>query len=131
MRSSALILGFIVIFLTSSFTVQETVWLDQNLKETTKENAVYYKVGRNLKGKVSYFYKNKTLYRKVFYVDGKLDGFFNEYYHTGELRAVGKYKEGLREGNWKEYYKTGKIFKKGRYHKGDKVGIWKVFYKND
>ncbi|WP_439132025.1 toxin-antitoxin system YwqK family antitoxin [Polaribacter sp.] len=131
MKKSSLILLMLLCFLSMSFTPQETIWLDQNLKETTRDNALYYKVGHTLKGSVSYFYKTRTLYRKVFYVDGKLDGVFTEYYNTGELKEVGKYKNGLREGNWKEFYKTGKIFKKGRYHKGNKVGIWKVFYKND
>ncbi|WP_397445798.1 toxin-antitoxin system YwqK family antitoxin [Polaribacter sp. R77954] len=131
MKKSSLLLLMMLGFLSFSFTLQEPIWLDQNLNETTQEKAVYYKVVKKLEGEVSYFYKSKSLFRKVFYVDRKLEGIFSEYYNTGELREVGKYKNGLREGNWKEYYKTGKIFKRGRYHKGDKVGIWKVFYKND
>lgn len=131
MRGSALILGFIVIFLTSSFTVQETVWLDQNLKETSKAKAAYYKIGKKLNGDVTYFYKNKTVYRKTYVVDGKLDGKFNEYYASGNLKVDGKYKNGTKDGNWKTYYKNGKIKSKGRYKDGEKVGIWKFFYKND
>lgn len=131
MKKSSLTLLMILGFLSISFTTQETIWLDKNLKETSQDKATYYKIGKTLEGNVSYFYKSRTVYRKVFYVDGKLEGIFSEFYETGELREVGKYKNGLREGNWKEFYKTGKILKKGRYNKGEKVGIWKVFYKND
>lgn len=131
MKKSSLILLMILGFLSVSFTSQETIWLDKNLKQTTQDKAVYYKVGKKLDGEVSYFYRSRSLFRKVFYVDGKLEGIFSEYYNTGELREVGKYVNGQRDGNWKVYYKTGKIMKKGRYSKGDKVGIWKVFYKND
>ncbi|WP_405562568.1 toxin-antitoxin system YwqK family antitoxin [Polaribacter sp. Asnod6-C07] len=131
MRGSTLILGFIVIFLTSSFTVQETVWLDKNLKVTSQAKAVYYKIGNKRDGSVSYFYKSKTVYRKTYFVDGKLDGKFNEYYASGNLKVDGKYKNGTKDGNWKTYYKNGKIKSKGRYKDGEKVGIWKFFYKND
>ena len=131
MKKSSLILLMILGFLSVSFTSQETIWLDKNLNKTSQEKAVYYKLGSKLDGAVSYFYKSRTVYRKVFFVNGKLNGVFNEYYKTGELKEVGKYKNGLREGNWREFYKTGKIKKRGRYSKGEKVGIWKVFYKND
>lgn len=131
MKKSTLIILVILGFLMTSFTNQETVWLDENLQKTSQDKAVYYKIGNKLNGKVSYFYKRRTVYRNAFYVDGKLDGVFSEYYNTGELREVGKYKNGSREGNWKVYYKSGKIKKKGRYSNGKKVGIWKIFYKND
>jgi antitoxin component YwqK of YwqJK toxin-antitoxin module len=131
MKKSALIILIILGFLTTSFTTQETVWLDKNLQKTSQEKAVYYKIGNKLEGEISYYYKNKNIYRKMFFVDKKVDGKFYEYYNTGELREAGKYKNGNREGNWKVYYKSGKIKKRGRYNNGNKVGIWKVFYKND
>ncbi|PQJ80785.1 toxin-antitoxin system YwqK family antitoxin [Polaribacter porphyrae] len=130
MKNSALLLVAIVGFLGMSFTIQETIWLDENLNTTTQSQAKYYKLGKKLEGNVAIFYKNRTVYRKLFYNKGKLNGKFSEYYKTGELREVGKYKNGLREGNWKEYYKSGKIKKRGKYSRGVKVGIWKIFYKN-
>ncbi|APZ45014.1 hypothetical protein BW723_01330 [Polaribacter reichenbachii] len=131
MKSSALVLGVIVIFLMSSFTKQETVWLDKNLKETSQTKAVYYKIGKKSNGIVTFYYKNKSTFRETFFVDGKLDGKFNEYYDSGNLKVDGKYKNGAKDGNWKSYYKNGKIKSKGRYKDGEKVGIWKFFYKND
>lgn len=130
-RKLAIIFIMIFCFLSFSFTAQETVWLTKDLQETSQNKAVYYKIGAKLEGEVSYFYKGRTIFRKVFFVKGKMDGNFYEYYNSGELKIAGKYKKGQATGNWKEYYKNGKIKKKGRYNNGDKVGIWKIFYKND
>lgn len=118
------------ILILSAFTKQETIWLDKDLNRTSQTKAAYYRIGEKLDGNVTYFYKNRTVFRKVIYENGKLEGRFLEYYNTGELREIGNYENGLREGGWKEFYKNGKIRKKGKYNKGDKVGIWKTFYKN-
>ena len=131
MKKSTLFYLVILGFLFTSFTTQQTIWLDQNLNETSQEKAVYYKIGNNLNGVVSYYYKNRTVFRKVFFAEGKMHGKFNEFYNSGELKEDGKYKNGSKEGNWKTYYKNGKIKSRGRYKNGEKVGIWKFFYKND
>ena len=131
MKFSTFLLVVIVGFLTSSMYAQKTIWLDKNLKKTDLKNAIYYKIGNKIEGEVSFFYKSRTIFRRVDFSDGKENGKFSEFYKTGELKETGKYKNGLREGNWKTYYKTGKIKKKGKYSNGNKVGIWKVFYKND
>ena len=86
---------------------QETIWLDANLNPTTQAKATYYRVKNKLQGKVAFYYKSRTTYRKVNYVNGKLIGRFLE------------------------YYKSGKIKEKGKYSNGKKVGIWKTFYKNN
>ncbi len=118
------------LFISTASKSQDIIWLDKNLNRTSQSKALYYKVGEKSEGYVSYFYKNRTLYRKVFYKNGKVDGRFFEYYGTGELKEIGTYIDGLREGNWKEFYKNGKIRKKGKYINGEKVGVWKTFYKN-
>lgn len=120
----------LIVFLVTAFTKQETIWLDKDLNRTSQSKATYYRVGEKLEGNVTYFFKNRTVFRKVFYEKGKLVGKFMEFYNTGELRETGSYENGLREGNWKVFYKNGKIRKKGKYSNGEKVGIWKTFYKN-
>ncbi len=130
MKKFALILVVLVSFLSMSFTSQETIWLDKDLKQTSQSKAEFYKIGHKLQGEVVYYYVNRTAYRKVFYSDGKLNGKFSEFYATGELSESGKYVQGSRDGNWKSYYKNGKIKSRGRYKNGEKVGIWKFFYKN-
>lgn len=119
-----------VFFLMASNT-QEIIWLDENLKETTQAKAKYYKVGVKLEGDITYYYKNRNVFRKMKYAKGEPVGNFYEYYETGELREFGQFENGVREGSWKVFYKTGKIKQKGKYSKGEKVGIWKTYYKND
>lgn len=130
MKKSTFILLLLVGFLTTSAIAQETIWLDQNLNKTSQSEARYYRIGNTKDGEVSFFYKNKTIYRKVFFSKGTLNGKFLEYYNSGELKVIGKYENGLKEGIWKTYYKSGKIKERGKYKNGDKVGIWKTFYKN-
>ena len=110
---------------------QEIIWLDENLKETSQSKARYYKVGTKLDGEITYYFKNRNVFRKVRYKKGTISGNFFEFYDTGDLKETGKYVNGLREGAWKVYYRSGKIKQKGKYSKGDKVGIWKIYYKNE
>ncbi len=118
-------------FLFANIDNQDIIWLDENLRKTSQSQATYYKVGNKLEGEVTYYYKNRNIYRKTTYAKGKIEGRFYEYYDTGELREVGVYENGLREGNWKVFYKSGKIKQKGKYSRGEKVGIWKTYYKNE
>lgn len=131
MKKSAFLLLITVWFLTLSSTKQEVIWLDKDLEQTSQSEATYYRIGSNLEGEVTYYFKSRTVYRRVFYANKKPDGKFNEHFITGELKEIGKYEDGLREGNWKVYYRNGKIRQKGKYTKGEKVGVWKTFYKND
>mgnify|MGYP000745968927 CR=1 FL=1 len=130
MKKTTIILLLLVGFLSISSTAQETIWLDKDLKKTNQFRASYYKIGNVDEGEVSLFYKSRTIFRKVFYSEGSLNGKFLEYFNTGELKEIGKYENGLREGVWKTFYKSGKIKERGKYKNGDKVGIWKTFYKN-
>lgn len=130
MNVSKICIALVFCFLSTSFFAQETIWLDDDLKETNQSKANYYKIGNKLEGVVLYYFKDKTVYRKVTYMYGKVVGNFYEYYSSGELKEAGKYENGLREGIWKVYSKNGKIQSKGKYSKGEKVGIWKTFYKN-
>lgn len=121
---------FLLTFTTLTLSLQKIIWLDKDLKSTSASKAMYYKVGEKKDGQVTFFYKNRTVYRKVYMSKGVYNGQFQEFYKSGELKEIGMYEDGLREGNWKEFYKSGKIKKKGKYQNGEKVGIWKVFYKN-
>ena len=163
MKTTTLLIVFVVGFLTLSLSAQETIWFDSNWNVTTKDKAFHYRPApkkmdkgywivdyylNGVKqmeglsttnepnkemyiGTVNYFHENGNRFQEVFYVDGKPEGKFSEFYDSGELKTSGRYKEGKREGAWKTFNKNGKIKEKGRYNKGEKVGIWKVFYKNE
>lgn len=62
---------------------------------------------------------------------GKNQGFWKEYYSTGELRSEGNYKDGKRVGAWVFYYPNGKIEQKGKYDdKGQIQGKWTWHYQS-
>ncbi|MFK8058942.1 MAG: toxin-antitoxin system YwqK family antitoxin [Polaribacter sp.] len=125
------ILVFTVAFFVSAITnSQERVWLDSDLKVTTKPMASYYRIGE-LKGKkASIFFTNGTIFRKLSVINSKKEGKFEEYYKSGNLKIIGKFKNDLEDGIWKTFYKNGKIKERGKYSNGEKVGVWKIFYKN-
>ena len=84
----------------------------------------------NFKGVVTYYHRNGLVSKKEKYKKGVMDGAYQEYFLTGELKVDGGYNRGKKEGVWKIYYKTGKIKSKGKYRDGEKVGVWKTYYKN-
>jgi antitoxin component YwqK of YwqJK toxin-antitoxin module len=62
---------------------------------------------------------------------GVKQGFWKEYYTTGELRSEGKYIDGERVDVWKFYHKNGKIEQTGKYKKGQlPIGTWKWYYES-
>ncbi len=129
MKKSILFIFMVLGHLSTS--AQEIIWLDVNLDKTSKEKASFYKVGEKTDGEVLFYFKQRTVFRVVYFSKGKPNGKFSEFYETGELKETGFYINGLREGIWKEFYRGGKIKSKGKYSKGDKVGIWKLHFKND
>ncbi|WP_299669829.1 hypothetical protein [uncultured Polaribacter sp.] len=122
---------FFSIFKTSA---QEKIWFDANWNITTKKNAVYYRLVADHKSKkqqiIDYYISGKKA-KEYFFVEGKENGKYAEFYNSGELRITGNFENGFREGIWKTYYKNGKIKEKGKYKVGEKVGVWKTFYKNN
>ncbi len=58
---------------------------------------------------------------------GRKTGKWQEYYPTGELKAIGKYKRGKKTGKWIYYYKDGKIEQKGYYYKGKPDKVWEYY----
>lgn len=81
-------------------------------------------------GDVIFYFSDETIFKKVTYKKGVMNGAYLEYYRTGELKESGRYEDGKKDGSWKFYNKSGKIKTKGTYKEGEKVGVWKTFYKN-
>ncbi|QTD37082.1 hypothetical protein JL193_13280 [Polaribacter batillariae] len=134
MRIIPLLFFILLVFFTTDFSAQEKIWFDANWNVTTKEKAVYYRpISRDKSKKqwvIDYYISGKKV-KEVYYVSGKPNGKYSEFYNSGELKTTGKFEEGLKDGIWKTYYKNGKIKEKGRYKKGEKVGVWKIYYKNN
>jgi antitoxin component YwqK of YwqJK toxin-antitoxin module len=68
---------------------------------------------------------------KANYVDGKREGFFEEYYPTGVMVGSGEYKDGFKEGLHKRYIlgrEVNYVSKEYHYKKGVKNGVGRTYH---
>lgn len=96
-------------------------------------SAENYKLDQ-LHGKCVYYYKEgqyqeqKMQVQKVaYYLNGKLDGSYQEFFYNGKPKFVGAYKNGERFGLWTEYYNTGQVMAKVHYQR-DMLHGWMQYY---
>lgn len=81
-------------------------------------------------------YKSKVYENGVLVAEGLTDslgryqGFWKEFYTTGELRSEGHYLDSKRIGKWKFYHRNGKIEQAGDYKNGKPQGIWLWYYES-
>jgi uncharacterized protein len=82
------------------------------------------------------FYASKIYDNGVLIGEGQTDslgqyqGYWKEFYPTGELRAEGSYINSKRSGVWKYYQREGKLEQTGTYKNGKPNGPWKWFYES-
>ncbi|MCK9290185.1 MAG: hypothetical protein WCR58_07130 [Bacteroidales bacterium] len=63
--------------------------------------------------------------------DGLRQGYWQERYPNGVVKAAGNYTEGKRTGDWEFYYLDGKIEQTGHYdEQGLAQGKWKWYYQS-
>ncbi len=138
MRTSTVLILLFITFFTSTITAQETIWLDADGQQTSKQKAVYYRpTPKKVKNGywISHYYKSGKLKMEAFSETKKnrkekYRGIRKIYFETGELKEEEFYKNGKPEGIWRTFYRNGKIKTKGKYSNGEKVGVWKTFYKS-
>ena len=58
---------------------------------------------------------------KAFFKNGELDGFYQEFYSSGEIQSRGFFKSGKLEGEFFIFFKTGKLMHKSIYKNGIKI----------
>lgn len=63
-----------------------------------------------------------------FYVEGKLEGEYQETYINGQLRTKGVYKNGKKEGKWFLYAGNGIIVHEQNFINDKKEGVQKYYY---
>ena len=89
----------------------------------------YDSTGQIIKGYI--FEKGILKYEGITDFAGKREGFWKEFYETGELRASGMYKNSLPVGEWKFFFPSQTIEIRGKYNqKGEKDGLWEWYYPN-
>ena len=84
---------------------------------------------------ISYYLENENLQapavmRTSFYVDGKIDSEYKEFFKSGKLKVEGNYQKGLPVGAWKEYTNSGELYKTYSFKNGQMHGWVKLFDKN-
>jgi len=129
---------FLVILSTNVFS-QDKVYFDADWKETSKENAQYYRTveasggqflvkdffmdGRlqfkslsksnkeplSLEGEAIWYNEDGSLAKKGFYKDDKPHGDVTTHYSNGELKSEEKYVLGELNGVYTEYFPNGEI----------------------
>lgn len=141
-----------------SYAQKNTIWYDTNWKETTKDNASFYRnevikkgdgywfadyyisgakqmEGLSLEkdkeiyqGVVKWYHENGNIFQIVNYDNGVLDGVRQVFYESGKLKIEENYKQGKKEGKWKAFFENGNKKEIGFFENGQKEGVWKTFY---
>ncbi|MDD5570141.1 MAG: toxin-antitoxin system YwqK family antitoxin [Bacteroidales bacterium] len=88
----------------------------------------YYANGQ-VKKMITYRYNIPEGISREYSEDGKVTD--SKIYKDGKVIGVGIVPEnGLKQGFWYEYYETGEKKGEGEYDMGKKSGIWKFYFKN-
>jgi hypothetical protein len=64
-------------------------------------------------------------------IDGRKQGYWEEYYDNGQLDTKGNYINDEKDGYWEWYYSNGDPECKGSYKNGKGEGTWRFYDKND
>ncbi|NOX86141.1 MAG: toxin-antitoxin system YwqK family antitoxin [Chlorobi bacterium] len=85
----------------------------------------------NKEGKVekAYIFRHGKIIAEGIFTDaGEKEGFWNEYYPDGKLKAAGRYDKDDRDGLWKFYYPSGQLEEVGKYLNGKPDSTWRWYY---
>lgn len=154
---------FIQLFCVLSFcfaTAQNVKYFDENWKETSKENASFYRtlksdqelfeindyyINGNIQfkgfasnnvepfiynGLLTWYYINGEIESKVNFKDGIQNGLYEKFYTNGKLDNTVMYLNGKRDGSYREYYDSGELQGKMTYVNGKKEGRSIEYYKD-
>ncbi len=136
MKTSTLLIGIVVGFLTLSVNAQDTIWFDSNWNTTTKENATYYrptpKSVDNGFWIVDYF-MNGTKQMEGFSTIAipdkeKFNGLILYYHENGKIFHKANYKDGKLHGIRKIFYKSGTLKNERIYKNGKSEGDFVEYY---
>lgn len=85
--------------------------------------------------KVIVYYDNaQKLVKEVYYVEDtinmELEGLYQAYYTSGQLKEKGNYHRNEAVGYWQYFYENGNIKMQGELKEGSNFGHWQYFYEN-
>ena len=94
----------------------------QHFKNSKLKEFAQYKEGRRHGTTKEYFADGETVEKEYYYKEGKPDGIFKTYHHTGKLLSEKGYKDGLEHGFDRAYDDSGKIIRESNYVNGKAEG---------
>jgi len=81
-------------------------------------------------GEVRYYNENGSIQAVGIFEQNKLEGYFRDYYETGELKDEFLYKENIPHGDHKIYHKNGQLYAIKTFVNGVETGKIRQFYSN-
>lgn len=87
-----------------------------------------YKVKDLSEGWWDEYFESGQLKSHEFFKNGKYEGAAETYFENGQIESKGKYENDERQGEWVFYHDNGQISKIGSYDRGQSTGLWKYFY---
>lgn len=77
------------------------------------------------------FLNGKMVAEGIIDEKGLKQGYFQEYYENGRVKAEGKYVDSKPVGQWKYYYQDGTLEQEGTFNnRGRHIGEWIWYYQN-
>ena len=104
---------------------------EKQIPPLNKNNRMNKEVNGKREGYWEEYYDNGKLMYKGNYKDGKLCGYWEYYFSSGKIYFKGSHKDGIRDSYWERYYSNGKLMHKGNYKDGKLCGYWEYFYEDE
>jgi antitoxin component YwqK of YwqJK toxin-antitoxin module len=101
-------------------------YYDDNI--TVKE--VYQVVNGLKQGEYKGYYKSGALKKLGYYIDDKLDGKYEEYFHNGKTYFIENFKNGIQVGEYLKYYNTGQLKISSNYENNELNGKYESYHMN-
>lgn len=95
-------------------------------------SVVDYNHDGEVEGKAIFYYDSKnngnpSVKAALDFEEGKIEGYYIEYYRQGNRKAVLEYDDGRAHGKAFFYYPSGALMIEGKHKKGKKSGRWKYY----
>lgn len=128
----------LILFLSLTFQTfgQDTIFFDAKWKETTADNAFYFRIDKRTNSgyeRTDYFASNNQIQMQGEYLtlDPEIKiGEFKYYHANGKLKHVGRYSENKGIGTHYWYFDNGKLEVIENYSKGKLNGKYKEYNNN-
>ena len=115
------LIAFSSLIFTSCTSTNKEYYPDGKLKSMAE-----FKNGKQ-NGAYRTYFKNGNLEKEGNFIDGKLQGKFNEYERGGKIRTVSYFTNGIQDSTMTTYFENGTISMQAHFKNGKQDGNMKVY----